>query len=77
MLSIFSLSSGIAVDHSGESKPSTNKLKLVMQGLLKSSHFLSEEIFYEDFVKIEKTAKNIADHPNSRMPTMKKSCLTF
>ena len=72
MFSIFSLNSGIALAHGGESKPSTNKLKLVMQGLLKDSHLLSEGIFYEDFSKIEKAAKNIADHPNPGMQTMKK-----
>jgi len=72
MLSIFSLNSGISVAHGGESKPPTNKLKLVMQGLLKDSHLLSEGIFYDDFAKIEKAAKNIADHPNPGMPTMKK-----
>jgi len=72
ILSIFSLNSGVAVAHGGEQKPSTNKLKLVMQGLLKDSHLLSEGIFYDDFTKIEKAAKNIADHPNPGMPTMKK-----
>ncbi|PHS18135.1 MAG: hypothetical protein COA86_08295 [Kangiella sp.] len=52
--------------------PSENRLKLIMQGLLKDTQLLNEGIFYDDFKKIEQAAKNIADHPNPGMNTMKK-----
>ncbi len=55
-----------------QEEASQNKLKIVMQGLLKDSQSLNEGIFYENFSKIEQAAKNIADHPNPGQPTMKK-----
>jgi len=69
-LTIVSMGSLSAND--GKSKPSENRLQLVMQGLLKDTQKLNEGIFYDDFAKIEQAAKNIADHPKPGMPTMKK-----
>jgi len=49
-----------------------NKLQLVMQGLLNDSLLLNQGIFYQDFAKIEQSAKDIANHPTPGIGTMKK-----
>jgi len=50
----------------------TNRLKLVMNGLLKDTQLLNEGIFLEDYKKIELAAGNIADHPTPGKETMQK-----
>ncbi len=70
--SLLGISSGNLIAQENTSETSSNKLQLVMQGLLTDSQQLTAGIFYEDFVKIEQAAKNIADHPNPGKPTMKK-----
>ena len=72
ILSIISLNYADLSANDGTSVQPTNKLRLVMQGLLKDTHLLSEGIFYGDFKKIEQAANNIANHPKPGMPTMKK-----
>lgn len=71
-LSIVSLNCTRVMAHEKSQVHSNKSLKLVMQGLLKNSHLLTEGIFYDDFTKIEKAANHIADHPKPGMPTMKK-----
>jgi len=50
----------------------TNRLKLVMNGLLKDTQLLTEGIFLQDFNKIKLAASNIADHPTPGKETMQK-----
>ena len=50
----------------------TNRLKVVMNGLLKDTQLLTEGIFLQDYKKIELAASNIADHPNPGKETMQK-----
>ncbi len=58
----------------GISKESAAKgsLKLVIQGLLVDTPQLTAVMLTEDFVKIEKVAKNIVDHPKPSMATRMK-----
>jgi len=72
LTSIIILNIGSISAQGGTVNTSENRLKLVMQGLLKDTQMLNEGIFYDDLKKIEQAAKNIADHPNPGMPTMKK-----
>ena len=57
-------------DHATE-----GSLKLVMQGLLANTQDLTSAMLTEDFTKMEKIAKNIAEHPKpsreTRMKLMK------
>lgn len=55
-------------------KPSAaqGSFKLVMQGLLVDTHQLTEAILMEDYTRIEKVAKNIANHPKPSMETRMK-----
>ena len=46
--------------------------KLVMQGLLADTQELTAAMLMEDFTRIEKIAKNIADHPKPSMETRMK-----
>jgi len=50
----------------------SNRLKQVMNGLLKDTQLLTEGIFLEDYKKIELAASNIADHPTPGKETMQK-----
>ena len=47
-------------------------LKLVMQGLLADTQQLTTAMLVEDFANIEKSAKNIADHPKASLATRMK-----
>ncbi|MBL4940622.1 MAG: cytochrome c [Colwellia sp.] len=53
-------------------KAEQGSLKSVMQGLLTATQALTAAVLTEDFVMIEKAAKNIADHPKPSMATRMK-----
>ncbi|PCI60416.1 MAG: hypothetical protein COB35_09215 [Gammaproteobacteria bacterium] len=58
------------------SAPTNNEdqdtLKIIMQGLLKNTHKITQGIVLHDFALIEKAAKNIAEHPKPSMMTRMK-----
>jgi len=74
IMSLIAITNLSVANESGASKLSATKgsLKLVMQGLLTDTQQLTSAMLTEDFARIEKIAKNIADHPKPSMATRMK-----
>ena len=74
IMSLIAITNLSVANESGASKPSATEgsLKLVMQGLLTDTQQLTSAMLTEDFARIEKIAKSIADHPKPSMATRMK-----
>ena len=64
--------SNVVITDTVKEKAKEGSLKLVMQGLLKSTQQLTAGMLNEDFTLIAANAKIIADHPKPSMATRMK-----